>query len=279
MGRGLNSYLNLSLKNRFFNLGTHWDHKHTSTVPDQRGERHCRLSLCESGRTVRTMMVQGAHSAPPPSARVAFECFHLKALGSNAYVVLLKAQTYDRASNTRDTKAWWAADAIFPDSSTHCLLLKVYSLPQKLCPPWSSSCQLFTAEGKMTQLPLCTDLETLVTPTSQTRWTASLKILHAIQYPAFFNTFCLSNRRGHYGKTIKLQVKAAYMVGQRLYRRRMESLSVGITFTCRAHRGVLSSVSLSLRLHPGLPAPLLMSDNTRTWGFSLFRVTLLECNH
>lgn len=71
VGRGLNSYLNRSLKNRFFNLGTRWDHKHTSTVPDRRGERHCCLSLCESGRTVRTMMVQGAHSTPPPLARVA----------------------------------------------------------------------------------------------------------------------------------------------------------------------------------------------------------------
>lgn len=67
------------------------------------------------------------------------ECFHLKALVSNTYVVLLKTQTYDRASNTRDTKAWWAADAIFPDSSTHCLLLKVYSLPQKAV----SSMELF----------------------------------------------------------------------------------------------------------------------------------------
>lgn len=92
---------------------------------------------------------------------------------------------------------------------------------KKLCPPWSSSCQLFTAKGKMTQLPLCTDLE-MCHPDFMNSMDCFSENLtcHPIS-SIFFNIFCLSNRRGHYGKTIKLQVKAAYTVGQRLYKRRM----------------------------------------------------------
>lgn len=150
------------------------------------------------------------------------ECFHLKALVSNAYVVLLKTQTYDRASNTRDTKAWWAADAIFPDSSTHCLLLKVYSLPQKAVSSMGLFLPAVHSQGEDDPAPSLHwpwDVSHPDFMNSMDCFSENLTC-HPIS-SIFFNIFCLSNRRGHYGKTIKLQVKAAYTVSQRLYKRRM----------------------------------------------------------
>lgn len=140
-------------------------------------------------------MVQGAHSAPPPSARVALNVSTWKHLSPTPMWCYSKRK-HTTELRTRETQR--PGGQLMPSFQTPAptaFSSKCTACHKKLCPPWSSSCQLFTAKGKMTQLPLCTDLEMLVTPTSWTRWTASLKILHAIQYPAFFKYFLLVQQK------------------------------------------------------------------------------------